>query len=111
MRATGTQKTAGTRLARNANGRNANDPGEGPRCDPVAQARLLARANTELNVMAGLCLGCDVLFASRSEAPVTALFVKDRSLAHNPVGAIYTRYQLKDLNAGRDLHTARPGRE
>jgi uncharacterized metal-binding protein len=63
----------------------------------VAQARLLAEARTELNVLAGLCLGCDLLFTRRSRAPVTTLFVKDRSLAHNPVGAIYTRYHLEGL--------------
>ena len=66
-------------------------------CNPVAQARLLEAAGTELNVIAGLCLGCDVLFTRRSHAPVTTLFVKDRLLAHNPVGAIYTRYHLEDL--------------
>jgi uncharacterized metal-binding protein len=70
-------------------------------CNPVALARLLAAEGTELNVAAGLCLGSDILFAARSRAPVTTLFVKDRSLAHNPVGAIYTRYHLKDLTAER----------
>jgi uncharacterized metal-binding protein len=71
--------------------------GESAACNPVAQARLLRDARTDLNVIAGLCMGCDLLFTERSHAPVTTLFVKDRSLAHNPVGAIYTRYHLKDL--------------
>lgn len=66
-------------------------------CNPVAQARVLERAEVDLNVIAGLCLGCDILFTSRSHAPVTTLFVKDRLLSHNPVGAIYTRYHLEDL--------------
>lgn len=80
-------------------------------CHPVAVARLLAAAGTELNVAAGLCLGSDILFASRSRAPVTTLFVKDRSLAHNPVGAIYTRYHLMDLTAERGgPRPARSGR-
>ena len=67
-------------------------------------ARILARAGTELNVAAGLCLGGDLVFAARSGAPVTTLFVKDRSLSHNPVAAIYTRYYLDDLAvSGRTL--------
>ena len=69
----------------------------GGRCNPVLQARILNGAGTDLNVIAGLCLGCDVLFTAESQSPVTTLFVKDRSLAHNPVAAIYTRYHLEDL--------------
>ncbi len=67
------------------------------RCNPVLQARILNDAGSDLNVLAGLCLGCDVLFTAESESPVTTLFVKDRRLAHNPVAAIYTRYSLEDL--------------
>ena len=37
----------------------------------------------------GLCVGHDSLFYQYSEARVTTLVVKDRVLAHNPVGAIY----------------------
>ena len=61
---------------------------------------MLAAARTELNVLVGLCLGSDLVFTERSRAPVTTLFVKDRSLAHNPVGAIYTRYHLESLETG-----------
>ncbi|MEN8148926.1 MAG: DUF1847 domain-containing protein [Planctomycetota bacterium] len=82
-----------------ANGRASDDAA----CNPVAQARVLKDAGTDLNVIAGLCLGCDILFTERSHAPVTTLFVKDRSLAHNPVAAIYTRYHLEDLEKGRPL--------
>jgi uncharacterized metal-binding protein/predicted Fe-Mo cluster-binding NifX family protein len=70
---------------------------EGGRCNPVLQARILNGAKTDLNVLAGLCLGCDLLFTAESQSPVTTLFVKDRSLSHNPVAAIYTRYHLEDL--------------
>ena len=59
-------------------------------CNPIMQARLLAKENTELNVVIGLCVGHDSLFIKYSEAPVTYLVVKDRVLAHNPVGALYT---------------------
>ncbi len=57
-------------------------------CNPVLQARLLAEANTELNVVMGLCVGHDILFNKYSEAPVTTLVVKDRVTGHNPCIAL-----------------------
>jgi uncharacterized metal-binding protein len=64
-------------------------PGEfEPMCNPVAQAKILARAGTELNIVLGLCVGHDTLFFRYSSAPVTVLAVKDRVLAHNPLGLI-----------------------
>ncbi len=71
-------------------------PGEsgtgGTTCNPIGQARALQRDGTQLNVIVGLCIGHDVLFAKYSHAPVTTLVVKDRVLAHNPVGSLYCRY-------------------
>ena len=58
-------------------------------CNPIGQARLLAEARTELNVLMGLCVGHDSLFFRHSEAPVTVLAVKDRVLGHNPLAAVY----------------------
>jgi uncharacterized metal-binding protein len=58
-------------------------------CNPVAQAALLAKAGTQLNVVVGLCVGHDSLFFAHSEAPVTVLVAKDRVLGHNPVAALY----------------------
>lgn len=58
-------------------------------CNPIGQAVLLNKAGTELNVMLGLCVGHDSLFIKYSEAPVTIFAVKDRVLAHNPIGALY----------------------
>jgi uncharacterized metal-binding protein len=58
-------------------------------CNPIGQAKALARAETELNVLLGLCVGHDSLFMRHSEAPVTVLGVKDRVLGHNPLAAIY----------------------
>ncbi len=58
-------------------------------CNPIGQARALARAGTELNLLLGLCVGHDSLFMKQSEAPVTVLAVKDRVLGHNPLAAIY----------------------
>jgi uncharacterized metal-binding protein len=66
-------------------------------CNPTLQAALLERAGTELNVTAGLCMGCDVVFGERSHAPVTTLFVRDRTLAHNPMAAVYAGHHLKDI--------------
>lgn len=60
-----------------------------PMCNPITQAEFLNRANTDLNVIIGLCVGHDTLFIKYSEAPVTVLAVKDRVLAHNPLGAVY----------------------
>jgi uncharacterized metal-binding protein len=61
-------------------------------CNPVAQAELLARAGTQLNVLIGLCVGHDSLFFKYSRAPVTVLVAKDRVLGHNPVAALYTSH-------------------
>ncbi len=64
-------------------------------CNPAGQARLLNDAGTQLNVLCGLCVGHDAIFAKISNAPVTTLIAKDRVLAHNPAGAIYSRYTRK----------------
>lgn len=60
-----------------------------PMCNPIGQAALLNREKTDLNIVVGLCVGHDSLFMKHSEAPVTVFAVKDRVLAHNPLGAIY----------------------
>lgn len=70
-------------------------------CNPIAQAMLLNESETDLNIIFGLCVGHDSLFIMHSKAPVTCLAVKDRVLAHNPMGAIYTYhnyYKNKLLN-------------
>jgi len=61
-----------------------------PICDPVAQARLLNHARTDLNVVVGLCVGHDSLFFKYSDAPATVLIAKDRVSGHNPAAALYT---------------------
>ena len=58
-------------------------------CNPILQAKLLNEQKTDFNIALGLCVGHDSLFYQYSEARVTTLVVKDRVLAHNPVGAIY----------------------
>lgn len=61
-----------------------------PMCNPIGQAMLLDSEGCDLNIILGLCVGDDVLFIKHSKAPVTVLAVKDRVLAHNPLGALYT---------------------
>lgn len=58
---------------------------KGISCNPAGQARYLEERGTELNVMMGLCLGHDMIFNSKSKAPVTPLIVKDRKLKHNSI--------------------------
>lgn len=60
-----------------------------PMCNPIGQAKLLNKSETELNIILGLCVGHDTLFIKYSDAPVTVFAVKDRVLAHNPLGAVY----------------------
>jgi len=63
----------------------------------LAPVNLLNEKETDLNIVIGLCLGHDVLFAQYSKSPVITLVVKDRVLAHNPLGAIYSNYYLNKL--------------
>lgn len=63
---------------------------EGPvLCNPVMQARLLAEAGTDLNVVMGLCVGHDVLFYKYTKAPTTTLVTKDHVTAHNACAGLY----------------------
>ncbi|MCK4270426.1 MAG: DUF1847 domain-containing protein, partial [Methanogenium sp.] len=59
-------------------------------CNPVFQAFVLNDAETEFNIMLGLCVGHDSLFMKYSDAPCTVLAVKDRVTGHNPLAALYT---------------------
>lgn len=59
-------------------------------CNPILQAKTLNKEETHMNIIMGLCVGHDSLFCKYSEAIVTTLVAKDRVLAHNPVGALYT---------------------
>ena len=66
-------------------------------CNPLMQAEILNRATTEINFTVGLCVGHDMLFSKGSAAPVSCLVAKDRVLAHNPVGVVYSRYWRRKL--------------
>ena len=67
-------------------------------CNPAGQAQLLNEAETQLNVICGLCVGHDAIFSQLSKAPVTTLIAKDRVLAHNPASAIYCQYIRRQFN-------------
>lgn len=56
---------------------------KGISCNPAGQAKYLEEKGTELNLMMGLCLGHDMIFNSKSKAPVSPLIIKDRKLNHN----------------------------
>lgn len=58
-------------------------------CNPLGQADVLNNAGCEFNIILGLCVGHDSLFMRHSQGLVTTLVVKDRVLAHNPIGALY----------------------
>ncbi|MCL0041929.1 DUF1847 domain-containing protein [Peptococcaceae bacterium] len=64
-------------------------------CNPIAQAEILNKTNVDLNIELGLCVGHDLLFHKYAKAPTTVLAVKDRILAHNPLGAIYSSFWRK----------------
>ena len=68
-----------------------------PACDPGRVAAYLNSRHTDLNVLVGFCVGADCVFNSESQAPVTTVFVKDKSLANNPIGAVYSHYYLEDI--------------
>lgn len=64
-------------------------------CNPVAQALYLNGQGTEYNVILGLCVGHDALFAKYAKAPTSTVIAKDRALANNPAGALYCQYCKK----------------
>ena len=58
-------------------------------CNPIVQAMIINRTQVDLAIMLGLCIGHDTLFIKYCDVPLTVLAVKDRLLAHNPLGALY----------------------
>ena len=66
-------------------------------CNPIIQAKTLNDAKTDFNFTVGLCVGHDMLFGKYSSVPVSCLVAKDRVLAHNPLGAVYSRYWRRKL--------------
>lgn len=54
-------------------------------CNPIAQAELLNKAGTELNIALCLCVGHDSLFIRHSDAPVTVVAAKDHVYNNAPL--------------------------
>lgn len=71
-------------------------------CNPVGQALVLADADTDLNILLGLCVGHDTHFMKYSKAPVTVLAAKDRALGHNPLAVLYSYYGKSYLQKSID---------
>jgi len=69
----------------------------GVACNPIGQARVLNGIETDINALVGLCVGCDLIFTRYSKAPASTLFVKDKSLANNPVSALYSKYYIDEI--------------
>ena len=60
-------------------------------CNPLAQAVVLNRTGTDLNILLGQCAGHDAGSIATTEALGVSLAVKDRVLAHNTVVELYQR--------------------
>jgi len=58
-------------------------------CSPITQAMILNAADTQLNIILGLCVGHDYLMMRYSHALCTVLVAKDRVTGHNPLAAIH----------------------
>lgn len=58
-------------------------------CNPIFQAELMNDAETDFNIVMGLCVGHDSLFFKHADAYTTVLAAKDRVTGHNPLAAIY----------------------
>jgi len=66
-------------------------------CSPITQASVLNAANTEFNIIFGLCVGHDSLVMRYADALCTVLVAKDRVTGHNPLAALqlYQSYYKK----------------
>jgi len=67
---------------------------KGSSCNPVTQAEIMNAHATDLNIVLGLCVGHDILFARYSRSPITTLVVKDRALRHNPIAAMQEHKEI-----------------
>ena len=65
------------------------DMGRGTACNPIMQAKVLNEEQTDLNIVMGLCVGHDMLFAKHSDASSTTLIVKDEIYNNCPHKGLY----------------------
>jgi uncharacterized metal-binding protein len=77
--------------------------------DPVGQARFFADAGTDVNALAGMCVGHEAIFLRATETPTVSLIARDMRLRHNPVAGLYTsRSYLKPEMFGHWPKAERP---
>lgn len=76
-----------------------------PMCNPIGQAMLMNKEDTDFNIVIGLCVGHDTLFMKYSKAPITVLAAKDRVTGHNPLVPIYLyeSYYKKKIEILKEL--------
>ena len=58
-------------------------------CNPAAQALVLEREGSQLNILLGLCVGHDSIFIATTRVLTTVLATKDRVTGHCPLQPIY----------------------
>ena len=81
-------------------------------CSPITQAKVLNAANTDFNIVFGLCVGHDSLMLRYSDALCTVLVAKDRVTGHNPLAAInlhnsyYKKLKDEKFNTGGSVQVS-----
>ncbi len=66
-------------------------------CNPIGQALVLNREESDFNILMGLCVGSDTLFIRNAAAVTTVMINKDRLTANNPVATLYRPERRKLL--------------
>ena len=80
----------GSILKKEIDSKASGKDGEKSFCNPCLQAAALNKAETEWNIVVGLCVGHDSIFMKYSDAMCTVLAAKDKVTGHNPLGPVYT---------------------
>lgn len=58
--------------------------------DPITQSEFFSDRDTELNVLAGMCVSHEAIFLRATHAPTVSLIARDTRLHHNPAAGLYT---------------------
>ena len=66
-------------------------------CNPVAQAEIMNKEGTQLNLIYGLCVGHDTIFIMHSKAPVTYVVAKDVVTGNNPGAVLFSMFHRMKL--------------
>lgn len=73
-------------------------------CNPIAQAEIMNKEGTQLNMIYGLCVGHDTLFIKHSQAPVTYVVAKDTVTGNNPSSVAFSPFHRMKFN---EIYTKR----